>query len=168
METNTQLKYRLDIDGLRAIAVLSVIFYHLKETWIPNGFLGVDIFFVISGYLIGGILYREKLNNTFSYQQFYIRRMRRILPAFFAVILITLIANILFVVPDSDEFNILRRSALWSVAFSGNIFDALNIDYFASTLELDALKHMWSLAVEEQFLFSLSHYFRNNLKTFRC
>lgn len=153
METNTQLKYRLDIDGLRAIAVLSVIFYHLKETWIPNGFLGVDIFFVISGYLIGGILFREKLNNTFSYQQFYIRRMRRILPAFFAVILITLIANILFVVPGSDEFNILRRSALWSVAFSGNIFDALNIDYFASTLELDALKHMWSLAVEEQFYF---------------
>lgn len=115
METNTQLKYRLDIDGLRAIAVLSVIFYHLKETWIPNGFLGVDIFFVISGYLIGGILYREKLNNTFSYQQFYIRRMRRILPAFFAVILITLIAifYLLFQIATNLMFCVAQLYGVW-------------------------------------------------------
>ena len=83
------MTYRPDIDGLRAIAVLAVILFHLNSSWLPGGFLGVDIFFVISGYLIGGILYRELSTNTFSLKRFYLRRMRRILPAFFAMVIPT-------------------------------------------------------------------------------
>lgn len=74
------MTYRPDIDGLRAVAVISVILFHLNSAWLPGGFLGVDIFFVISGYLIGGILFRELSTKTFSLKNFYLRRMRRILP----------------------------------------------------------------------------------------
>ena len=83
------MTYRPDIDGLRAVAVIAVILFHLNANWLPGGFLGVDIFFVISGYLIGGILYRELSTGTFSLKRFYLRRMRRILPAFFAVVVFT-------------------------------------------------------------------------------
>ena len=87
------MTYRPDIDGLRAVAVISVILFHLNSSWLPGGFLGVDIFFVISGYLIGGILFRELSTNTFSLKNFYLRRMRRILPAFFAVVIFVLVVG---------------------------------------------------------------------------
>ena len=147
------MTYRPDIDGLRAIAVLAVILFHLNSSWLPGGFLGVDIFFVISGYLIGGILYRELSTNTFSLKRFYLRRMRRILPAFFAVVVFTLIVGAQLMVPGSDEWNTARSSAKWSVFFGGNFFSALNTDYFAPTVEVQPLNHLWSLAVEEQFYF---------------
>ncbi len=147
------MTYRPDIDGLRAIAVLAVILFHLNSSWLPGGFLGVDIFFVISGYLIGGILYRELSTNTFSLKRFYLRRMRRILPAFFAVVVFTLIVGAQLMVPGSDEWNTARSSAKWSVFFWGNFFSALNTDYFAPTVEVQPLNHLWSLAVEEQFYF---------------
>ena len=105
------MTYRPDIDGLRAIAVLAVILFHLNSSWLPGGFLGVDIFFVISGYLIGGILYRELSTNTFSLKRFYLRRMRRILPAFFAVVVFTLIVGAQLMVPGSDEWNTARSSS---------------------------------------------------------
>ncbi len=147
------MTYRPDIDGLRAVAVISVILFHLNSSWLPGGFLGVDIFFVISGYLIGGILFRELSTNTFSLKNFYLRRMRRILPAFFAVVIFVLVVGGQLMVPGSDDWNPTRRSALWSVFFSGNIFFAQNTDYFAPTVELQPLNHLWSLAVEEQFYF---------------
>ena len=147
------MTYRPDIDGLRAIAVLAVILFHLNTNWLPGGFLGVDIFFVISGYLIGGILYRELSTGTFSLKRFYLRRMRRILPAFFAVVVFTLIVGAQLMVPGSDEWNTARSSAKWSVFFGGNFFSALNTDYFAPTVEVQPLNHLWSLAVEEQFYF---------------
>jgi len=145
--------YRPDIDGLRAVAVIAVILFHLNANWLPGGFLGVDIFFVISGYLIGGILYRELSTGTFSLKRFYLRRMRRILPAFFAVVVFTLIVGAQLMVPGSDEWNTARSSAKWSVFFGGNFFSALNTDYFAPTVEVQPLNHLWSLAVEEQFYF---------------
>ena len=147
------MTYRPDIDGLRAVAVIAVILFHLNANWLPGGFLGVDIFFVISGYLIGGILYRELSTNTFSLKRFYLRRMRRILPAFFAVVVFTLIVGAQLMVPGSDEWNTARSSAKWSVFFGGNFFSALNTDYFAPTVEVQPLNHLWSLAVEEQFYF---------------
>ena len=147
------MTYRPDIDGLRAVAVIAVILFHLNANWLPGGFLGVDIFFVISGYLIGGILYRELSTGTFSLKRFYLRRMRRILPAFFAVVVFTLIVGAQLMVPGSDEWNTARSSAKWSVFFGGNFFSALNTDYFAPTVEVQPLNHLWSLAVEEQFYF---------------
>ena len=147
------MAYRPDIDGLRAVAVIAVILFHLNANWLPGGFLGVDIFFVISGYLIGGILYRELSTGTFSLKRFYLRRMRRILPAFFAVVVFTLIVGAQLMVPGSDEWNTARSSAKWSVFFGGNFFSALNTDYFAPTVEVQPLNHLWSLAVEEQFYF---------------
>ena len=147
------MTYRPDIDGLRAVAVISVILFHLNSSWLPGGFLGVDIFFVISGYLIGGILFRELSTNTFSLKNFYLRRMRRILPAFFAVVIFVLVVGGQLMVPGSDDWNPTRSSALWSVFFSGDIFFAQNTDYFAPTVELQPLNHLWSLAVEEQFYF---------------
>ena len=147
------MTYRPDIDGLRAVAVIAVILFHLNAAWLPGGFLGVDIFFVISGYLIGGILYRELSTGTFSLKRFYLRRMRRILPAFFAVVVFTLIVGAQLMVPGSDEWNTARSSAKWSVFFGGNFFSALNTDYFAPTVEVQPLNHLWSLAVEEQFYF---------------
>lgn len=147
------MTYRPDIDGLRAVAVISVILFHLNSAWLPGGFLGVDIFFVISGYLIGGILFRELSTKTFSLKNFYLRRMRRILPAFFAVVIFVLVVGGQLMVPGSDDWNPTRSSALWSLFFSGNIFFAQNTDYFAPTVELQPLNHLWSLAVEEQFYF---------------
>ena len=147
------MTYRPDIDGLRAVAVISVILFHLNSSWLPGGFLGVDIFFVISGYLIGGILFRELSTNTFSLRNFYLRRMRRILPAFFAVVIFVLVVGGQLMVPGSDEWNNTRSSALWSVFFSGNIFSAQNTDYFAPAVEMQPLNHLWSLGVEEQFYF---------------
>ena len=147
------MTYRPDIDGLRAVAVIAVILFHLNANWLPGGFLGVDIFFVISGYLIGGILYRELSTNIFSLKRFYLRRMRRILPAFFAVVVFTLIVGAQLMVPGSDEWNTARSSAKWSVFFGGNFFSALNTDYFTPTVEVQPLNHLWSLAVEEQFYF---------------
>ena len=147
------MTYRPDIDGLRAVAVIAVILFHLNTNWLPGGFLGVDIFFVISGYLIGGILYRELSTGTFSLKRFYLRRMRRILPAFFAVVVFTLIVGAQLMVPGSDEWNTARSSAKWSVFFGGNFFSALNTDYFTPTVEVQPLNHLWSLAVEEQFYF---------------
>ena len=145
------MTYRPDIDGLRAIAVLAVILFHLNSSWLPGGFLGVDIFFVISGYLIGGILYRELSTGTFSLKRFYLRRMRRILPAFFAVVIIGVLVGMFLIIPGSNESIALKRTALASVFFAGNLFCAINAGYFTAYAEMQPLNHLWSLAVEEQF-----------------
>ena len=143
------MKYRADIDGLRALAVLPVIAYHMGIPGIPGGFTGVDIFFVISGYLICGIIWQSAIKGAFSYLDFYKRRCLRILPPLFAVLATTLIFGYHHLLPAA--FTDLSNSAIATALFSSNIFFWREVDYFAGPAELKPLLHTWSLAVEEQF-----------------
>jgi peptidoglycan/LPS O-acetylase OafA/YrhL len=145
MKTN----YRNDIDGLRAIAVLSVILNHAGFRLFPGGFVGVDVFFVISGYLITGILLREIDGNEFSLVRFYNRRIRRILPALFAVLVFTMI--ICSLIYDPKRLMDFGRSVIATVLFASNINFWLEAGYFDTPSQLKPLLHTWSLAVEEQF-----------------
>ena len=150
------IKYRPDIDGLRAIAVISVIIYHAKisfaDTYVLNGgFLGVDIFFVISGYLITSIILREiKIKKNFSFQDFYLRRSRRILPVLLIVFLFTFLLGYLFLEPIF--FSELSKSIISSIFFFSNLFFYYSgIQYDAQSSLVIPLLHTWSLSVEEQF-----------------
>lgn len=141
--------YRKDINGLRAFAVIPVIFFHAGLSSFSGGFLGVDVFFVISGYLITSIVVSEKNNCKFSLLYFYERRARRILPAFFFMLTLTTIAAIILMLPSQlKEFG---QSIIASSLFSANIFFWLKTDYWAQAAELTPLLHIWSLGVEEQF-----------------
>lgn len=146
------LPYRPDIDTLRAAAVLSVIVFHIEKNWLPGGFLGVDIFFVISGFLMTTILHREMSGGgRFSLKAFYIRRIKRILPAFFAVLAATLAGG--FFLFTKDDFFLLWKSALTALGFASNLYFARGKDYFDPAQEEKPLLHIWSLSVEEQFYF---------------
>ena len=145
----SSIKYRPEIDGLRAIAVISVIIYHLNENWLPGGFLGVDIFFVISGFLITGIIITEIQQNSFSFKQFYTRRIKRIYPAFITVMaLVSFIASAIFIYND---FNKLRKTIELSIAFLSNFYLGLTQGYFDLSANENPALHIWSLAVEEQY-----------------
>jgi peptidoglycan/LPS O-acetylase OafA/YrhL len=141
--------YRPDIDGLRAIAILSVVLYHAGLSWLTGGFTGVDIFFVISGYLIGGHIYAELRAGAFSYREFYRRRAKRILPAFFAVLAFTLLAGLILLSPA--EMTLLARSALAATLSASNFLFWGTDNYFAARSDLNPLLVTWSLGVEEQF-----------------
>lgn len=145
------LSYRPDIDTLRAIAVLSVVAFHIEKNWLPGGFLGVDIFFVISGFLITMIIHREMSQGIFSFKTFYIRRIKRILPAFFAVLTATLIGG--FLLFTKDDFFLLWKSALAALGFASNLYFAKGQGYFDPEQEEKPLLHIWSLSVEEQYYF---------------
>jgi peptidoglycan/LPS O-acetylase OafA/YrhL len=142
------LKYRPEIDGLRALAVLSVLFYHVGLGF-PGGFVGVDVFFVISGYLITSLLIKDMQEERFSFKQFYERRIRRIFPASFALIFITGVAGFFLLLPS--DFISLAKSVVSQTIFGGNFYFWRNTNYFAESAELQPLLHTWSLAVEEQF-----------------
>ncbi|WP_395542083.1 acyltransferase family protein [Neotabrizicola sp. sgz301269] len=142
-------RYRPDIDGLRAIAVLSVIFYHLSLPGAGSGYAGVDVFFVISGFLIGGIVLRERAEGTFTYRRFYARRIRRILPALFAVILCILPFAWAQMTPHDLRY--FGGAVAATLAFLSNVWFYSRIDYFNPEAALDPLLHTWSLGVEEQF-----------------
>lgn len=145
----SSIKYRPEIDGLRAIAVISVIIYHLNENWLSGGFLGVDIFFVISGFLITGIIITEIQQNSFSFKQFYTRRIKRIYPAFITVMaLVSLIASVIFIYND---FNQLRKTIELAIAFLSNFYLGLTQGYFDLSANENPVLHIWSLAVEEQY-----------------
>lgn len=148
---NNASGYRPDIDGLRAIAVLSVILYHIEPTLIPGGFVGVDIFFVISGYLISLYIFRELDAQRFSIAEFYRRRIKRIAPAMLAVILATLVVSQHLLRP-ADAENV-AESAVWSLMSMANVYFWLFEDtsYFAAASDEKPLLHLWSLGVEEQF-----------------
>lgn len=145
--------YRPDIDGLRAIAVLAVVFFH-AGLGCPGGFVGVDVFFVISGYLIGGILRRDLEADVFSFGEFWERRVRRIMPAALVMSAVTLAYGTSELLPA--ELVELARSTLFQQAMASNAFFAWSMpDYFGGPAEYKPLLHTWSLAVEEQFYLAL-------------
>lgn len=144
--------YRPDIDGLRAVAVLLVILFHSGFEAFSGGFIGVDVFFVISGYLITYTIYNELLNQTFTFKNFYLRRIRRIFPVLFFMIVITL--GISSYVLFADNFETAGRSALHSFISTNNIFLYTNqTNYFTENSEFNPFTHTWSLSIEEQFYF---------------
>lgn len=145
----TKLSYRPDIDGLRAVAVMGVLLYHYGATWLPGGFTGVDVFFVISGYLITSILRREIEAGEFSILGFYDRRIRRIVPALLVVLATTLAAGWFILMPG--DYADLGASAAWAAAGLGNLYFYGNTGYFDQSSEMQPLLHTWSLGVEEQF-----------------
>ena len=145
------VQYRREIDGLRAIAVIPVIFFHAGLLGFSGGFAGVDIFFVISGYLITSIILQETESGSFSLAKFYERRVRRILPSLFFVLFVSSIFAWFLLLPV--EMKSFSRSLIKVVTFSSNFYFAKSIDYFATAAELKPLLHTWSLAVEEQFYF---------------
>jgi peptidoglycan/LPS O-acetylase OafA/YrhL len=143
------LKYRAEIDGLRALAVVPVILFHAGFELFSGGFVGVDVFFVISGYLITTILIEDIENKRFSIVNFYERRARRILPALTVILLVSTLMSYLVLYPtDFEEYS---KSLLSVVLFASNIFFWSESDYFATAAELTPLLHTWSLAVEEQY-----------------
>jgi peptidoglycan/LPS O-acetylase OafA/YrhL len=141
-------EYRSDIDGLRAIAVLSVILFHFG--YLPKGYLGVDIFFVISGFLITGIIYKEISEGRFSLVNFYLRRTRRITPLALFICLVALVVGIATMLPDDLEN--LAQSVIATNFFSNNILQAITTrNYWDVVNEYKPLMHTWSLGVEEQY-----------------
>ena len=143
--------WRPHIDGLRAISVLAVIFYHsgLFQA-VSGGFVEVDVFFVISGFLISKVIYEDIASHgKFRIVRFYERRARRILPAFFVVTAATIVAGYFLFLPD--EFASLGRSAVYAAGFAANIFFYHTSGYFAGEAITEPLLHYWSLGVEEQF-----------------
>jgi peptidoglycan/LPS O-acetylase OafA/YrhL len=143
------MNYRQEIDGLRAIAVLGVIFFHADLNLFSGGFVGVDVFFVISGYLITSIIMTELELNRFSLIHFYERRARRILPALFLVVFICILFALLWLLPD--DMRSFSRSLVYVLMLISNIFFWSQSSYFDSAAELKPLLHTWSLAVEEQY-----------------
>ena len=143
--------FRGDVQGLRAIAVLTVIAGHAGVPFLPGGFVGVDVFFVISGFLISQLLFREvDRDGKVSLGDFYARRARRILPAATLVTLVTLIASVLLI-SAIDAIEVVK-DALWATFFAANVrFSSVGTDYFAQDQIASPLQHYWSLAVEEQF-----------------
>ena len=143
------MKYRPEIDGLRALAVMPVIFFHAGFEWFKGGFVGVDVFFVISGYLITTIIINEMAEGKFSIVNFYERRARRILPALFFVMAVCIPPALLLLSPsDLKDFG---ESLISTSTFSSNILFWWERGYFGTALELKPLLHTWSLAVEEQY-----------------
>ena len=143
-------RFRPDIQGLRAISVAAVILFHMGVPGFEGGFLGVDVFFAISGFLMASIICRDLDCDTFSYREFYMRRVRRIFPAVFLTLLLTFVASWFVLFPKNfEDFTDVMGA---SVLFLGNaVLMNQSSGYFAETLENHPLLHMWSLAVEEQF-----------------
>lgn len=147
------ISYRADIDGLRGIAVLAVVFYHLEFGVLHGGFVGVDVFFVISGFLITAIIQREIQQGRFGYSSFYQRRIRRLFPALFVFLAFTLLGGIAILLPS--DLAVLGRTTAATVLFGSNFYLWRTSGYFEGTAELNPLLHTWSLAVEEQFYIGL-------------
>ena len=142
------MQYRNDIDGLRAIAVLAVVLFHSKLAF-PGGFVGVDVFFVISGYLITSLILADLGRGTFSLSRFWERRIRRIWPASLVTVLVTLCLGSTFMFPE--DLRGLANDAIAQVFMLANVRFWHKTDYFADFADLNPLLHMWSLALEEQF-----------------
>ncbi|MES2379243.1 MAG: acyltransferase family protein [Bacteroidota bacterium] len=161
--------YRPEIDGLRAIAVLSVIIFHFNPALMPGGFMGVDVFFVISGYLITGIIKKNIQNNQFKLIDFYTRRIRRIIPALYVLLTVVTIFAVIILLPgDLKDYG---RSLLSQAVFASNFYFYFKSDYFDTPSLLKPILHTWSLSAEEQFyiiypilLLALSRLLKVNVK----
>lgn len=145
----THREYRPDIDGLRAIAVVSVVGYHAFPKIIPGGFIGVDIFFVISGYLMANIIFDSLYRGKFSFKDFYVRRINRIFPALLIVLLSCLAMGWFFLF--SAEFKSLGEYIFSGAFFISNFLSWSQVGYFDDAAETKPLLHLWSLGIEEQF-----------------
>jgi peptidoglycan/LPS O-acetylase OafA/YrhL len=142
-------RFRRDIQGLRGLAVVPVVLYHSQPALAPGGFLGVDVFFVISGYLIARILWRELENGSFSLTGFYARRVRRLFPALYVLLAATALAGVVVLPPAA--FADLGAAITATALFCSNLLFITRSGYFAPDAALDPLLHGWSLGVEEQF-----------------
>ena len=143
------MNFRQDINILRGISILLVVIFHFFPKNLPNGYLGVDVFFIISGFLITLGILKEKERNNFSYIEFYKRRIHRIIPAVLAMLIIVTIFEF-FVLLPSDLMKY-ASSLEATLLFVSNIHFFLNGGYFGGNDELKPLLHMWSLSIEEQF-----------------
>ncbi|MCE7527921.1 acyltransferase family protein [Polynucleobacter sp. IMCC 30228] len=146
---NDSIKYRPDIDGLRAVAVLAVVLFHAFPEWVPGGFIGVDIFFVISGFLISTILFESLSAGSFSFINFYSRRIRRIFPALITVLLVSLALGWCILV--AREYQQLGKHVFGGASFLSNFVLWKESGYFDNTSDTKPLLHLWSLGIEEQF-----------------
>lgn len=146
---NPRLDYRPDIDGLRAVAILSVVAFHLSPDVLRGGFLGVDVFFVISGFLISTIIFKGLANDGFSFTDFYAHRIRRIFPGLVLVIAVCLFVGWHALLPT--EFVLLGKHVIASTLFTENFRLWREAGYFDISTSLKPLMHLWSLAIEEQF-----------------
>ena len=142
-------KYRPDIDGLRAVAVLSVVAFHAFPAWMKGGFIGVDIFFVISGFLISTIIFENLDKGTFNFSDFYARRIKRIFPALLVVLTCCLMLGWFLLLPD--ELNQLGKHIVAGAGFISNLVLWSESGYFDNSAETKPLLHLWSLGIEEQF-----------------
>ena len=147
------LSYRSHIDGLRAVAVLAVVAFHAGVPWLPGGYVGVDVFFVVSGFLITGLLLREfEQRRDISLVGFYERRVRRLAPALLQVLAVTLALGAVYLVPIGGEQQGLAKSAIATLLLGSNVWFAhATGDYFDAPAAAQPLLHTWSLSVEEQF-----------------
>ena len=146
-----EISFRSDVEGLRAVAVTLVVLFHAGVSWLPGGYIGVDVFFVISGFLITGLLLREhERKGRISLQGFYARRARRILPAAMLVIILTVVAS--YFIQNFIEYGNVAEDGRWTSLFAGNFrFAAIGTGYFQKSVAPSPLQHFWTLAVEEQF-----------------
>lgn len=151
---SSKMTYRPDIDGLRAIAILLVIIFHSGFSTFPGGFIGVDVFFVISGFLITSIIEKEIKEKRFSFKNFYLRRIRRIIPVLvFIILIVTIPAYFILFANNLEAYS---RTLIYTLLCSNNIHLYFNSgDYFAESSDLIPFLHTWSLSVEEQFYFIL-------------
>lgn len=145
------MRYRPEIDGLRALAVVAVLLFHADFTTFSGGFIGVDIFFTISGYLITNLIIKEVYEGNFSFANFYERRARRIIPALYMSIFASCIFSYIWMMPD--ELKNFGQSLVSTTTFSNNILLLLTSDYWDIASEFKPLLHTWSLSIEEQFYF---------------
>jgi peptidoglycan/LPS O-acetylase OafA/YrhL len=144
-----KLQYRADIDGMRAIAVLAVVLFHAFPKFLPGGYVGVDVFFVISGFLITSIIVQDLDRSRFSFARFYAARARRIFPALAVILIATLIAGAIMLVPA--QLASLAKNALASSLFGANFTLLSEAGYFDLDAQFKPLLHLWSLGIEEQF-----------------
>jgi len=159
------IHYRKDIDGLRAVAVIPVVLFHAGIPFFSGGYVGVDIFFVISGYLITTILMKQLNQGSFSIATFYERRIKRIFPALFSILIAcSIVANWIMLPGEFDQF---KKSLVATLFFYSNYFFMFDVGYFAEHAETKPLLHMWSLAVEEQFYVLFPLYLYLGFKYFK-
>jgi len=137
------------IDGLRALAIFSVLGFHFFPNWLKSGFIGVDIFFVISGYLLTNIILNNLDNNNFSYIDFYLRRFKRIFPTLLLLFIVSILFGWFFLL--EDEFYLLSKHVLATIALIPNFIFLQEINYFDNSNYTKPFLHLWSLGVEFQF-----------------